>query len=75
MGRTPARAPAAGTLWAATVTGLELHGDAVRLALSGTPDVVADVTPAAVADLRLAPGEPVWLALKATDVTVYPAAG
>jgi molybdate transport system ATP-binding protein len=32
-----------------------------------------DVTAAAVAELRLAPGVDVWLSAKATDVTAYPA--
>ena len=35
----------------ATVTTIEQHGDLVRLALSGPPDTIADITPSAVADL------------------------
>jgi molybdate transport system ATP-binding protein len=34
---------------------------------------VAEVTPAAVADLGLAPGQPAWASVKATEVSVYPA--
>ncbi|MFL6138482.1 MAG: ABC transporter ATP-binding protein [Frankiaceae bacterium] len=60
-------------VWPATVAGLEARGDSVRVALAGPPDVLADVTAAAVAELRLAPGAPVWCAVKATEVDVYPA--
>jgi molybdate transport system permease protein len=34
---------------------------------------VAEVTPAAAGELRLADGGPVWASVKATEVTVYPA--
>ncbi|MDQ3642815.1 MAG: TOBE domain-containing protein [Actinomycetota bacterium] len=35
--------------------------------------MVAEVTAAAVTDLDLGPGAPVWVAVKATDVQVYQA--
>ena len=35
--------------------------------------VLADVTTAAVADLALDVGSPVWVAVKATEVRAYPA--
>ena len=38
-----------------------------------TTGLAADVTSAAVADLQLVPGQRVWFAVKATEVTVYPA--
>jgi molybdate transport system ATP-binding protein len=60
--------------WPVTVTELEPHGGgAIRVRLAGSPQVYADVTAAAVAELRLAPGSPVWAAVKATEVAVYPA--
>ncbi|HZA83307.1 MAG TPA: TOBE domain-containing protein [Actinomycetes bacterium] len=34
---------------------------------------MAEVTPAAAAELRLADGGPVWATIKATEVAVYPA--
>ena len=34
-------------------------------------DLVAEVTPAAVADLGLAEGSEVWASVKATEVTAY----
>jgi molybdate transport system ATP-binding protein len=60
-------------VWPATVTALAPLGDRVRVTVAGTPDATVDVTAAAVAELALAPGRPVWLSAKATDVTVYPA--
>jgi molybdate transport system ATP-binding protein len=58
--------------WAATVVGLEGHGDRLRVQLTGAVALTAEVTPAAVADLGLAPGEEVWASVKAVDLTVYP---
>jgi molybdate transport system ATP-binding protein len=60
-------------VWPGTVVGFEPLGDRVRLQVHGTPSVLVDVTPGAVAALRLAPGDPVWLAVKATETHAYPA--
>jgi molybdate transport system ATP-binding protein len=57
--------------WPAKVTGLTLLADRVRLDLEGQPPALADVTPAAVAELSLSPGSQVWLTAKATDLEVY----
>jgi molybdate transport system ATP-binding protein len=59
--------------WRARVTGVEQHGDVVRVALAGSPAVLADVTTAAVAELDLVPGAEVFAVVKATEVRVYPA--
>jgi molybdate transport system ATP-binding protein len=60
--------------WSATVTGVTRHGDHVRVQLAGGPgEAAADVTPAAAATLRLAPGQPIWAAVKATETRAYPA--
>ncbi|MFC4019950.1 ABC transporter ATP-binding protein [Micromonospora sp. GCM10011542] len=59
--------------WAATVAGLQRHGDNIRVQLDGPIGAAADVTPAAAAQLRLAPGQPVWAAVKATETHAYPA--
>jgi molybdate transport system ATP-binding protein len=71
----PAR-PGAGSprnVWRATVTGLEPLADRVRIALDGAPPALADITPRALAELRLEPGREVWLSVKATEVVAYPA--
>ncbi|MDQ0092961.1 sulfate/molybdate ABC transporter ATP-binding protein [Paeniglutamicibacter psychrophenolicus] len=52
----------------ATITDLEPHGDAIRVRAG---DLAADITPAALADLGLAPGMRAFFVLKATAVTIY----
>jgi molybdate transport system ATP-binding protein len=59
-------------VWPGTVTGIELLTDRVRVAVDGRPGALVDVTAAAVAALRLAVGQRVWLTAKATEVTAYP---
>jgi molybdate transport system ATP-binding protein len=59
--------------WPAVLTSLEQQGPSVRLAASGPPDMVVDLTVDAVAELRLTIGAQVWLSVKATDLVVYPA--
>ncbi|MFE9689240.1 ABC transporter ATP-binding protein [Micromonospora sp. NPDC005806] len=60
-------------VWPATVTGVQRHGDNLRVQLDGPVAVAADVTPAAAAHLRLRPGQPVWAAVKAAETRAYPA--
>lgn len=60
-------------VWRGRVTGLEQRAETVRVRLDGPPAVLADVTPAAVADLRLHVGQETWAAVKATEVRTYPA--
>ena len=45
--------------------------DRVRVQVDGRPRALVDVTPAAVAELGAAPGVPVWLSAKATEVEAY----
>jgi molybdate transport system ATP-binding protein len=61
--------------WAATITGIQRHGDNLRIQLTGPVLVAADVTPAAAAHLHLAPGQVVWAAVKAAETRAYPATG
>ncbi|MQY02182.1 ABC transporter ATP-binding protein [Actinomadura macrotermitis] len=61
-------------LWQATIGAVERRGDRVRIRLDGPPfTAAADVTPGAVAELRLTEGSRVWAAVKATETRVYPA--
>jgi len=60
-------------LWQAVIDGIERHGDHVRVHLRGPIPLLADVTPAAAADLDLTPGRDVWAAVKATETHAYPA--
>jgi molybdate transport system ATP-binding protein len=57
--------------WHGPIATLAPHGDAVRLLVHATPDLLADVTPAAATELGLVPGRDVWLSAKATAVSRY----
>lgn len=60
--------------WRGTVTSAVPHGSAVRVHLEspvGPRTLIADVTPASAAQLRLVPGRAVWATVKATEVSVY----
>ncbi|MGH9015695.1 MAG: ABC transporter ATP-binding protein, partial [Acidimicrobiia bacterium] len=60
-------------VWEATVEALDFEGDRTRVQLGGAIALVAEVTPAAVRELALEAGSPVWASVKATEVSVYPA--
>ena len=68
----PPDAGSARNAWPGVVAGMEMLTDRVRVAVDGRPSALVDVTPAAVAELRLVPSTPVWLSAKATEVTAYP---
>lgn len=59
--------------WPVTIAGIEQHAHTVRVRLDGTPPVLADITPAVVAELELAQGTRLWATVKATETTTYPA--
>jgi len=58
-------------VWQLTVDDIDQHHHRARVRLTGSVDIVAEVTPAAVAELGLHPGERVWASVKASDVEVY----
>ncbi|MFI7551565.1 ABC transporter ATP-binding protein [Micromonospora sediminimaris] len=60
--------------WPVTINGIQRHGDNLRVQLDGPVTVAADITPAAAAQLQLAPGLTLWAAVKAAETRVYPAA-
>lgn len=60
---------------------MEPQGEMVRLRAAASPDgpgwvdgLAADVTPAAVAELGVEPGDQLWFAVKAAEVAVHPRA-
>lgn len=59
--------------WPGTVAELELAGERVRVRVHGPVPLVAEVTPAAVAELDLREGADVWTSVKATEIDAYPA--
>ena len=60
-------------VWQGETESIDMHGDRVRVRVGGPVPLVAEVTPSAVRDLHLHPGAPVWISVKATEVSVYPA--
>ncbi len=48
-------------------------GGRVRVRVNGEVPIVAEVTPAAVSDLKVEEGVELWVSFKSTDVGVYPA--
>jgi molybdate transport system ATP-binding protein len=59
-------------VWSGRVEGVDLLGDRVRIHVGGEVGLVAEVTPAALADLGLHDGSELWASVKATEVDVYP---
>jgi molybdate transport system ATP-binding protein len=53
------------------VAGIDPEGDRWRIRLDGAFPIVAEVTPAAAAELRLAEGGEVFAVVKATEIDVY----
>lgn len=53
------------------VAGVDPEGDRWRIRLDGPVQLVAEVTPAAAAELRLAEGGGVFAVVKATEIEVY----
>jgi len=66
-----APAGSARNAWPVRVVDFEADHDRVRVRLAGPPALVAEVTPASVADLGLAPGLALWASVKAVDLAVY----
>ena len=60
-------------VWEGTVDVVDPEGERARVRVTGPLTVVAEVTPAAVADLGLRPGARVWVAVKAPEVRAFQA--
>ncbi len=60
-------------VWSGSAASIERVGDRVRVQVDGEPRIVAEITPSAAAELELREGTPVWVAVKATEVDLYPA--
>ena len=61
--------------WSATVSRVDPLGDRTRVSVDAPVPLTAEITPEAVADLGIAPGVVVWLAIKATEIEVAADAG
>ncbi|MEU1484085.1 ABC transporter permease [Streptomyces sp. NPDC005752] len=61
-------------VWPGTVREITASGSRLRVLVSSTeaPDLVAEITPQAAAELGLAEGVSVWTSVKATEATLVP---
>ncbi|PVC92672.1 molybdate ABC transporter permease subunit [Streptomyces sp. CS090A] len=61
-------------VWPGTVREITSGGSRLRLLITSdrAPDLVAEITPQAAAELHIADGTEVWTGVKATEVTVVP---
>jgi molybdate transport system ATP-binding protein len=59
--------------WPGVVGDIDRLGDRARVGVDGPLPIVAEITTAALDALALRPGDEVHVALKATDITTYPA--
>ncbi|MFC9259096.1 ABC transporter permease [Streptomyces hydrogenans] len=59
-------------VWPGTVREITTSGSRLRVLVTSTetPDLVAEITPQAAAELGLADGVPVWTSVKATETTI-----
>ncbi|MER5898091.1 ABC transporter permease [Streptomyces sp. NPDC001876] len=59
-------------VWPGTVREITTSGSRLRVLITSdrAPDLVAEITPQAVAELGLVEGTPVWTSVKATEATV-----
>ncbi|TQK51343.1 molybdate transport system permease protein [Streptomyces sp. SLBN-118] len=59
-------------VWPGTVREITTSGSRLRVLITSqqAPDLVAEITPQAAAELGLAEGTPVWTSVKATEATV-----
>jgi molybdate transport system ATP-binding protein len=60
-------------VWHGPVDEIDVEGPLARIRVGTTPPIVAEVTTVAVEALDLAPGNDVWVTVKATEVVLYPA--
>ena len=58
---------------AATVADIDRQFDRIRVRLDGAVPLVAEITPNALDDLALHPGDQLWATVKATEITTFPA--
>ncbi|MDT0453365.1 ABC transporter ATP-binding protein, partial [Streptomyces hesseae] len=59
-------------VWQGKIRELTAQGSRMRVLVDADLEIVAEITPAAASELRLAEGTPVWVTAKATEVGFVP---
>jgi len=57
--------------WQGTVSGLTPMHDRIRVSVEASPPVVATITHASLADLKLAVGSPIWISAKTLTIEAF----
>ena len=57
-------------VWRTSVQSIEDLGERVRLALADPLRITAEITPESLASLALSVGDPIWVSVKATEISV-----
>jgi molybdate transport system ATP-binding protein len=60
-------------VWQGRVAVIDLETDRVRVRVAGPIPIVAEITHGALDELRLTDGASVWVSVKATEITIFPA--
>jgi molybdate transport system ATP-binding protein len=60
-------------VWCGVADSFDFEGERVRVRVEGPLDIVAELARTSIAELGLCKGDDVWVAVKATEVSVYPA--
>jgi len=58
-------------VWHGRVDSLDITGAAARIAVASKPPIVAEITIAALTELRLTLGAEVWVSVKASEISTY----
>jgi molybdate transport system ATP-binding protein len=58
-------------VWQGTVNGLTPMHDRIRVSVEASPPVVATITHASLADLKLAVGAPIWISAKTLTIEAF----
>ncbi len=59
-------------IWSGVVANIEPLGNHIRVEVDAGFSIMADVTISAIAALAIAPSTPIFVSVKATEVTIYP---
>jgi molybdate transport system ATP-binding protein len=70
--RGEASASSARNTWAGSIVDIDRLGERVRVVIDGELPLTAEITTAALDELRLGLGDPVQASVKATDIEVVP---
>jgi len=60
-------------VWRGPIDEIDVEGPIARVRVATAPPIIAEVTIAAIEALGLAPGDEMWVTVKATEIVLFPA--